>query len=302
MRASGAADRIDRPPSNACRGRADDGASGRPVRADDGRELSRRRDGRAAGEFQLFCRTLPQGWGYLVAAGIDDALDYLEALSFSAEELGYLETTGLFGAAFLERLSGLRFTGEVRAMREGTVFFPAEPVLEVTAPLLEAQLVETALINHVHLSSLIASRAARCVEAAGGRRLVEFGFRRAHGMDAGLAVARASYLAGFDATSNVLAGDRFGIPVAGTMAHSYVESFADETAAFEAFVRSYPDRSTLLIDTYDTVEGARRAAEVARKLAYTRREARRGPARLGRPARAEPAVCAGCSTRPGCLT
>jgi nicotinate phosphoribosyltransferase len=228
--------------------------------------------------FQLFCRTLPPGWGYLVAAGIEEGLDYLEALSFSAEELAYLETTGLFGASFLERLSGLRFTGQVRAMREGTVFFPTEPVLEVTAPLLEVQLVETALINHVHLSSLIASGAARCIEAAGGRRLVEFGFRRAHGLDAGLAVARASHLAGFDATSNVLAGERFGIPVAGTMAHSYVESFADETAAFEAFVRSYPDGSTLLIDTYDTVEGARRAAAVARRLAA--RGGRLGAVRL----------------------
>ena len=217
--------------------------------------------------FQLFCRTLPRGWGYLVAAGIDDALAYLEALSFSETDLAYLETTGLFGAAFLERLAGLRFTGEVRAMREGTIFFPAEPVLEVTAPLLEAQLVETAVINRVHLSSLIASRAARCVEAAAGRRLVEFGFRRAHGVDAGLAAARASYLAGFDATSNVLAGKRYGIPVAGTMAHSYIEAFADESAAFEAFSRSYPDGSTLLIDTYDTVEGARRAARVARELA-----------------------------------
>jgi nicotinate phosphoribosyltransferase len=217
--------------------------------------------------FQLFCRTLPPGWGYLVAAGIEDALDFLEALSFSGEELGYLETTGLFGAAFLDRLSRLRFTGEARAMREGTVFFPPEPVLEVTAPLLEAQLGETALINHVHLSSLIASRAARCVEAAGGRRLVEFGFRRAHGLDAGLAGARASYLAGFDATSNVLAGERFGIPVAGTMAHSYVEAFSDESEAFEAFIRSYPNGSTLLIDTYDTVEGARRAAKVGLKLA-----------------------------------
>ena len=228
--------------------------------------------------FQLFCRTLPPGWGYLVAAGIDDALGYLEALSFPDEEIAYLETTGLFGAAFLERLGRLRFTGEVRAMREGTVFFPAEPVLEVTAPLLEAQLVETALINRVHLSTLIASRAARCVDAADGRRLVEFGFRRAHGAEAGVAAARASYLAGFDATSNVLAGERFGIPVAGTMAHSYVESFADETAAFEAFTRSYPNGSTLLIDTYDTVEGARRAAAVARELAA--RGGRLGAVRL----------------------
>jgi nicotinate phosphoribosyltransferase len=217
--------------------------------------------------FQLFSRTLPLGWGYLLAAGVEDALDFLEALSFSGEELAYLEATGLFRGAFLERLAGLRFTGEVRAMREGTVFFPAEPVLEVKAPLLEAQLVETTLINRVHLSSLIASRAARCVEAADGRGLVEFGFRRAHGEEASVAVARGSYLAGFDATSNVLAGERYAIPVAGTMAHSYVESFAGETAAFEAFTRSYPNGATLLIDTYDTVEGARRAAAVARDLA-----------------------------------
>ena len=228
--------------------------------------------------FQLFCRTLPPGWGYLVAAGVEEALEYLEDLSFADTELAYLETTGLFRAPFLERLAGLRFTGEVRAMREGTVFFPAEPVLEVTAPLLEAQLVETALINRVHLSSLIASRAARCVDAAGGRRLVEFGFRRAHGAEAGVAAARASYLAGFDATSNVLAGEQFGIPVAGTMAHSFIESFADETAAFEAFTRSYPDGSTLLIDTYDTVEGARRAAAVGLELAA--RGGRLGAVRL----------------------
>ncbi len=228
--------------------------------------------------FQLFCRTLPPGWGYLVAAGIDDALAHLEGLSFSGEELAYLETTGRFGAAFLERLAGLRFSGEVRAMPEGTVFFPGEPVLEVTAPLLEAQLVETALINLVHVQSLLGSRAARCVDVAAGRRLVEFGFRRAHGAEAGVAVARASFLAGFDATSNVEAGRRFGIPVAGTMAHSYVECFPDETAAFEAFTRAYPDGSTLLIDTYDTVEGARRAALVARELGL--RGGRLGAVRL----------------------
>ena len=163
-------------------------------------------------------------------------------------------------------------------MREGTVFFPQEPVLEVTAPLLEAQLVETALISLVHIQSLIGSRAARCVDVAGGRRLVEFGFRRAHGAEAGVAVARASFLAGFDATSNVEAGRRFGIPVGGTMAHSYVECFPDERAAFEAFTRAYPDGSTLLIDTYDTVEGARRAAGVAHELAA--RGGRLGAVRL----------------------
>jgi nicotinate phosphoribosyltransferase len=217
--------------------------------------------------FQLFCRNLPPGWGYLVAAGIEDALTFLEELRFRSDELAFLEETGLFSTGFLERLAGLRFTGKVRAMREGTVFFPNEPVLEVTGPLLEAQLVETALVNLVHFQSLIAARAARCVDVADGRRLVEFGLRRAHGGQAGIEVARASYLAGFDATSDVLAGQRYGIPLAGTMAHSYVECFASETEAFEAFTQSYPNGSTLLIDTYDTVEAARRAAEVAHGLA-----------------------------------
>jgi nicotinate phosphoribosyltransferase len=219
--------------------------------------------------FQLFCRNLPQGWGYLVAAGIEDALEFLADLQFGDDDLGFLDETGLFSAAFLERLSTLRFSGEVRAMREGTVFFANEPVLELTGPLLEAQLVETALVNVVHFQSLIAARAARCVDAADGRRLVEFGLRRAHGGQAGIEVARASYLAGFDATSDVLAGQRYGIPLAGTMAHSYIECFSSETEAFEAFTQSYPDGSTLLIDTYDTVQGAHRAAEVACKLAAT---------------------------------
>ncbi len=228
--------------------------------------------------FQLFSRSLPRGWGYLIAAGIEGALSYLEQLHFTADELAYLETTGLFGSAFLDRLARLRFSGEVRAIPEGTVFFPNEPVLEVTAPLLEAQLVETVVLNEVHFQSLIAGKAARCVDAAGGRTLVDFGLRRTHGGEAGLKVARASYLAGFDATSNVLAARMYGIPAAGTMAHSYVECFEDESAAFEAFTRSYPDGSTLLIDTYDTLEGARRAAEVAHGLA--RRGGRLGGVRL----------------------
>jgi nicotinate phosphoribosyltransferase len=216
--------------------------------------------------FQLFCRRLPRGFGYLLASGVEEGLAFLEGLSFGAGDLAFLETTRLFTPAYLERLERLRFTGEVRAMREGTIFFANEPVLEVTAPLLEAQIVETALINRVHYQSLVASRAARCVDAAGGRRLVEFGLRRAYGGEAGAGVARASYLAGFEATSNLQAGDRYGIPVAGTMAHSYVECFDDETAAFRAYTRCYPDGGTLLIDTYDTVEGARRAAVVAREL------------------------------------
>jgi nicotinate phosphoribosyltransferase len=217
--------------------------------------------------FQLFCRSLPPGFGYLIAAGIEDALEFLAELRFGPEEIAFLESTGLFTSRFLDRLGGLRFTGSVRAMREGTVFFPNEPVLELTGPLLETQIVETALVNLMHFQSLIAARAARCVEAAGGRRLVEFGLRRAHGGTAGVQVARASWVAGFDATSDVLAGRRYGIPLAGTMAHSYIECFDDETEAFSAFTSSYPDGSTLLIDTYDTVEGARHAAEVGRRLA-----------------------------------
>lgn len=217
--------------------------------------------------FQLFCRRLPEGWGYLVAAGLDDALAYLEQLRFYADELAYLSSTGLFSDRFVETLSCLRFTGDVRAMLEGTLFFPGEPVLEVTAPLLEAQLVETVLLNQIHFQSLLASKAARCVDAAEGRRLVDFGLRRTHGGEAGLKAARSSYLAGFDATSNVLAGRLYGIPLAGTMAHSYVECFPDEAEAFTAYTRAYPQGSTLLVDTYDTVVGARRAVGVARALA-----------------------------------
>ena len=217
--------------------------------------------------FSMVVRTLPEGWPWFVAAGIDDALRALEKLVFVEDDLAHLESTGLFTAALLDRLRGLRFSGDVRALPEGTLFFPDEPLLEVTGPVLEAQLVETVLLNVVHLHTLLASKAARSVEAAQGRLLVEFGLRREHGGDAGLAAARSSYLAGFDSTSNVLAGKLSGIPVAGTMAHSFVEAFADELEAFRAFALSYPDRSILLVDTYDTVEGARRAAVVAGELA-----------------------------------
>ena len=220
--------------------------------------------------FELTCRALPEGWSYLVAAGIGDVLDHLERLRFEPGDIDYLETTGLFTPRFLERLSGLRFHGNVRALPEGSAFFPGEPVLELTAPLLEAQLVETAVLNKIHFPTLIASKAARCVEAAEGRRLVEFGLRRVHGGEAGLKVARSTYMAGFDATSNVQAGAAFGIPVAGTMAHSYIECFADETEAFEAFMSSYPDGSTLLIDTYDTVAGARLAARLGERVGAVR--------------------------------
>lgn len=216
--------------------------------------------------FQLTCRHLPPGWGYLLAAGLDDVLTFLEELRFAEDDLAALAESGRFSDRLLDRLRTLRFTGEVRAVPEGTIVFPDEPLVEVTGPVLEAQLTETAVLNHVHFQTVIASKAARCVDAAAGRRLVDFSLRRAHGLEAGLLVARSSWLAGFDATSNVLAGHLYEIPVAGTMAHSYVECFETELGAFEAFVRGFPDGSTLLVDTYDTIAGTRRAASVARRL------------------------------------
>lgn len=217
--------------------------------------------------FSLFFRTLPDGWGYALAAGLADALRYLEELCFSEDDLGYLEQTGLFDAPFLDRLRAFRFNGSVRALPEGTAVFPAEPLLELTAPLVEAQIAETMVLNEVHLQTVIASKATRSVEAAGGRTLVDFALRRTHGGEAGLKVARASYLAGFDSTSNVLAGKQYGIPIAGTMAHSYVESFESELDAFRAYARANPDSAIFLVDTYDTLDGTRRAVTVARELA-----------------------------------
>lgn len=222
-------------------------------------------DGEAT--FSLFARHLPPRWGFFLAAGLDDALAYLEDLRFDETDLAYLHETGLFHEDFLRFLGELRFTGSVRAILEGTPCFPQEPLLEVTAPIIQAQLAETAVLNQVHLQTIIATKAARCVIAAPDRRLVDFSLRRTHGTDAGLKVARCAYLAGFDATSNVLAGQIYGIPIAGTMAHSYIQAFPDELAAFRAYARSYPDTCVLLIDTYDTLEGARRAAIVGRELA-----------------------------------
>jgi len=217
--------------------------------------------------FSLFVRNLPPARGYLVAAGLDDALAYLENLTFSPGDLAYLRGTGLFRARILERLADLRFTGSVRAVPEGTVCFAEEPILEITAPLLEAQLVETAIINEVQLQTMVASKAARCFTAASGRGLVDFSLRRTQGLATGVKVARASYLAGFEATSNVLAGKEYGISIAGTMAHSYVEAFPSEFDAFRAYARSFPDSAVLLVDTYDALEGARRAAVVGQELA-----------------------------------
>jgi nicotinate phosphoribosyltransferase len=167
--------------------------------------------------FSLFARHLPANWGYFVAAGLDDVLTFLEGLRVGDPDIHYLEGTRLFSPAFLDNLSRLRFGGSVRALPEGTVFFPQEPLLEVTAPIIQAQLVESAVLNQAHFQTVIASEAARCVEAAGGRRLVEFGLRRTFGSDAGVKAARSAYLAGFESTSNVLAGQEYGIPIAGTI-------------------------------------------------------------------------------------
>ena len=219
--------------------------------------------------FELFVRRLPSRRSFLMAAGLEQALDYLERLSFSPEELAWLTKTGRFGRAFLDYLADFRFTGDVHAMAEGTVFFANEPILRVTAPLPEAQLVETRLINILHYQSLIASKASRFVLAAPGKSLVDFGLRRAHGAEAGLMAARASYIAGFKGTASVLADKLYGIPTFGTMAHSFIQAFDNESAAFEAFALARPDNLTLLIDTYDTDAGARKVVALAARLKET---------------------------------
>ncbi len=216
--------------------------------------------------FEFFVRELPAGRSFLVAAGLQQALDYLESLRFSDEELAWLERCGRFSPGFVASLAELRFTGEVAAMPEGTVFFANEPILRVIAPLREAQLVETRLINLLQFQTLVASKAARVRLAAADRLLVDFGLRRAHGAEAALLSARASYLAGFDGSSNVLAAMRWDIPMYGTMAHSFIQAHTDETAAFEHFARSHPRANTLLLDTYDTEAAARTVVPLARKL------------------------------------
>lgn len=219
--------------------------------------------------FSLFTRQYPLNRGYFVSAGLEAVLHYLQELHFTGEDIDYLRATRLFAGDFLEYLRAFRFTGEVHAIPEGRLFFKDEPVLEVTAPIIEAQVVETYLINQVNLQSLIATKAARCVTAGRGRALVDFSLRRAQGVDAGLKVARCSYLVGFAATSNVRAGQRYGIPISGTMAHSYVTAFEHEMDAFRTFARSFPDNTVLLIDTYDTVAAAHKAVQVAREMEAT---------------------------------
>ena len=226
--------------------------------------LDRGQDGEAV--FEFFVRRLPERRGFLLAAGLADSLDYLENLRFSDAEIAWLKGTGRFRDNLLDYFADFRFTGDVHAIPEGTVCFPYEPLLRITAPLPQAQLVETRIINILHFQTLIASKAARMVLAAPGKVLSDFGLRTAHGAEAGIYSARASYIAGFAGAANVLAGERYGIPIVGTMAHSFIQVHGDEMQAFENYARSRPDGVVLLIDTYDTEAGARKVVQLAPKL------------------------------------
>ena len=230
-----------------------------------------RREMRAAATFSLFVRQLPLDRGFLVAAGLADCLEFLERFGFSADELDWLEANLGLDPATLDAFAELGFTGEAWAVPEGRVVLAGEPLLEVTAPIAEAQLVETALLNEVTFQTAVASKAARCRLAAGGVDLVDFAFRRTQGVDAAMAVARATAMVGFVATSNVAAAHRFGLPAAGTIAHSFIEAFEDERTAFRAFASEFPDRATFLVDTYDTLGGVRAAIEVIGELGLRER-------------------------------
>ncbi len=216
--------------------------------------------------FEFFVRKLRPGRGFLMVAGLEQVLEFLENLHFTADEIGWLAASGRFSDDFLKHLETLRFTGDVHAMPEGTIFFPNEPILRVTAPIAQAQLVETRLINLLHFQTLVASKAARMVLVAPDKLLVDFGLRRAHGAEAGLFAARASYLAGFTGTATVLAGVEFDIPLFGTMAHSFVQAHDDEVEAFAHFALAQPDNVVLLIDTYDTEAAAHKVVALAPQL------------------------------------
>jgi len=215
--------------------------------------------------FSLFVRRLPERRNYLLACGLDDVLTYLETLRFDDEALRYLRSLGRFSDRFLEHLEQFRFTGDVYAVAEGTPIFPHEPILEVVAPIGEGQLVETFIINQIQLQTMLASKAARVVDAAQGRRVVDFGLRRIHGFEAGLKAARAFHIAGVHATSNVAAGQAYGLELSGTMAHSYVQAHEDEYDAFRAFAQLYGD-TVLLVDTYDTIAAVRKIVTLAKEM------------------------------------
>jgi nicotinate phosphoribosyltransferase len=215
--------------------------------------------------FSLFVRNLPESWGFLVACGLDGCLDFLESLTFTKDDLAYLGEVG-FSKETLKDFRRLRFTGEVRAVPEGGVVFADEPLLEVTAPLPEAQLVETFLLNQLTYQTAVASKAARCRIAAPDKGMVDFAFRRAHGLEASIGVARATAIVGFESTSNVEAARRLGLQATGTMAHSYIEAFTTELDAFRAYAEDFPGQVTLLVDTYDTAQGVDKAVTVALEL------------------------------------
>jgi nicotinate phosphoribosyltransferase len=216
--------------------------------------------------FDLFVRHLPNRRNFLIACGLEGALEYLENARFDDDAIEYLRGLEMFDEGFLDYLATISFGGKVWAVPEGEAVFPDEPLLRVTGPLIEAQIVETFLLNGILSETMMASKAARVAIACGEKQFVDFSLRRDHGTDAGLKAARASFVGGAAATSNVLAGKRYGIPVSGTMAHSYVMAFGDEIEAFRSFARTFPDRAVLLIDTLDVEEGARRAARVAQEL------------------------------------
>jgi nicotinate phosphoribosyltransferase len=217
--------------------------------------------------FDLFVRHLPENRCFLVSAGLEEVILFLDRMRFTEDSIHYLRSLNLFSEDFLGYLKNFRFRGTVYAIPEGEIYFPNEPSIVVTAPRIEAQIVETFLLNTFNFQSLIASKAARVVLAADGSQVVDFSPRRDHGSDAAMKVARSSYIAGCVGTSNVLAGKQFGIPVYGTMAHSYVMSFKSEIESFREFVRDFPDNSVLLIDTYDVIEGARNAIIVGKEMA-----------------------------------
>ena len=218
-----------------------------------------------AATFDLFIRKLPPNRSYFVFAGLEQVLLFLENVKFSEDQIKYLKGQK-FGAEFLEYLKDFRFAGDVWSVPEGTIVFPDEPLIRVTAPIIEAQLIETFLLNTVNLQTMLATKASRVVCSARGKPVIEFGLRRTQGTDAGMKAARCSYIAGAEGTSNVLAGMKYGIPVFGTMAHSYIMSFDHEIDAFRNFVKTFPENSTLLIDTYNDLKGAENAVVVAKQM------------------------------------
>ena len=229
-----------------------------------------RRSMTAAATFSLFVRQLPESRGSLIAAGLDDSLAFLEDFSFADDEIAWLGRHQGYDEQTLQAFRRLKFTGDVWAVPEGTPVFAGEPLLELTAPIAEAQLAETVMLNHVTFQTSIATKAARCVLAAAGARLVDFSFRRTQGIESGISVARASAIGGFAATSNTEAARRYGLAAAGTMAHSFIEAFDSEELAFTAFAEDFPGNTTFLVDTYDTAGGVRAAIEVGKRLRLAR--------------------------------